>query len=120
MSTDDKSPMLSKHSIVSGDEPMLSKRDTKGLGKRQLAFLEWLTEQNRDVSWKDAWVWVGERTGYLEGSRASQNRMHPYIGKTLFGLVSPLEKRGLIVVLNNENGRSIRALVKGDKDVIQR
>ena len=111
MNTDDNSPSLSHHEIKTGDEPMLSNRTLAGLGKRQKAFLSWLSQQDRDVSWKTAWIWMGDRTGYLDGSKASQARMHDYISKSLWGLVSTLLTRRLIVIVEGETGRSIRLLV---------
>lgn len=121
MNNNDDSPALSKPDQKTGDEPMLSKRITKGLGTRQIDFLQFLVdgskdanEQRKDVSWLEAWIWVGERTGYLYGSKASQNRMHEYIGKTTYALVKSLEKRGLVIVITSDSGKTIRVLIHND------
>lgn len=97
-----------------GDEPRLTIRDLKGVGRRQRQYLRWLHEQGGEVSWLDSWKWMGERLGYLSGSKASQERMHEYIGPAHYSLVHSLEKRNLVAVLpepDNPEYRFIRLLV---------
>ena len=101
------------------DAPYLAKRNLSGLGQRQRLFLDWLAEQaffnGGDVPYLDAWLWMGEWTGYLYGSQASQARMKPFIGQSLYGLLQTLVKRNIILVLpgeDNPDHKMIRLLVE--------
>lgn len=61
---------------------------------------------------------MGERQGYLDGSKARQKRLKEYIGPAHYSLVHSLEKRNLVAVLpepDNPEHRFIRLLVQLDE-----
>ncbi len=95
--------------LITGNEPVLTRRVTTRLGKRQLLFIDWLnTQTDPDVSMLECWRWVAKYTGN-EGrgsSRRKRQRWNEYTSATLGGLLRSLKNRGLITIISTEPGIS--------------